>query len=50
VIEHVSNSCTDHPHCPFCGGVQVEEPDRVVCVNCHTEAPVENRASAEVAR
>lgn len=32
-------SCDEHPHCPFCGGVLVEEPDRVMCVICRTEAP-----------
>jgi hypothetical protein len=32
--------CDVHPHCVFCGGLMVEEPERVVCVACGTDARV----------
>lgn len=32
--------CPNHPPCPFCGGVQVDEGDRMRCVPCGTEAPI----------
>jgi hypothetical protein len=45
--EHEAH-CTSHPHCVFCGGIELDEGDRVVCVNCGTVTPVDNRKPAEV--
>jgi ribosomal protein S27AE len=37
---HTDPACTDHPHCPFCGGVLLDEGVRVVCAVCGTDAEV----------
>ena len=45
--EHRSQSCDEHPHCTFCGGVMVDEGSRVVCVSCRIDAPIVNVQPAE---
>lgn len=37
---HCPPDCPEHPPCPFCGGVLVDEGDRVVCRQCGTDAEV----------
>jgi hypothetical protein len=40
VDQHCDPACDAHPHCPFCGGVMVEDAERVTCVSCGTDAPL----------